>query len=207
MKNRIDYSLYLVTDRDILGKRDICTAVEEAILGGVTIVQLREKHISSLDFYEIALKVKAVTDKYNIPLLINDRLDVALAVDAAGVHLGQSDFPCEVARRLIGRDKILGFSVSTLEEAMEAEQSGADYLGVGAMFPTSTKLDACTVKLKTLEEIKKAVNIPIVAIGGINEQNYTALEPSDIDGIAIISAILGKEDIRGAASCFKLKLK
>lgn len=202
MKSKIDYSLYLVTDRAILKGRDLCHAVEEAISGGATLVQLREKDVSSLEFYNIALDVKKVTDKYSIPLIINDRLDVALAVDAAGVHLGQSDFPCKVARKLIGEDKILGISAATLEDALKAEEDGADYVGVGAIFPTGTKLDADSVNIETLKIIKKSLHIPVVAIGGINENNFMLLKDAGIDGFAIISAILGKEDIIKAASVF-----
>lgn len=202
MKSKIDYSLYLVTDRAILKGRDLCHAVEEAISGGATLVQLREKDVSSLEFYNIALDVKKVTDKYNIPLIINDRLDVALTVDAAGVHLGQSDFPCMVARKLIGEDKILGISAATLEDALKAEEDGADYVGIGAIFPTGTKLDADSVNIETLKNIKKNLHIPVVAIGGINEDNFMLLKDTGIDGLAIISAILGKEDIIKAASVF-----
>jgi thiamine-phosphate pyrophosphorylase len=203
MKDNIDYSLYLVTDRDILKGRDLYQAVEEAILGGATLVQLREKDVSSLEFYKIAIEIKKVTDKYDVPLIINDRLDVALAVDAAGVHLGQSDFPCEVARKLIGEDKVLGISAATLGEALKAQADGADYIGVGAMFPTDTKLDARAVSIEMLKNIKQTLDIPVVAIGGINENNFRSLEETGIDGMAIISAILGKSDIRAAASQFE----
>lgn len=203
MKNNIDYSLYLVTDRDILKGRDLYVAVEEAILGGVSIVQLREKENSSLEFYKIAVEVKKITDKYSIPLIINDRLDVALAVDAAGVHLGQSDFECKVARNIIGQDKIIGISAATLEEAIKAEEDGADYVGVGAIFPTNTKLDARSVNIEALKNIKQTLDIPVVAIGGINENNFELLKDTGIDGVAIVSAILGKSDIKKAASKFK----
>ncbi|SHH69847.1 thiamine phosphate synthase [Clostridium grantii] len=202
MKDKVDYSLYLVTDRDILGDRDLCTAMEEAILGGVSIIQLREKNISSLDFYNSALKVKKVTDKYNIPLIINDRLDIALAIDAAGVHLGQSDLPCEIARKILGENKILGISTATLEEAVLAKKQGADYLGVGAMFSTSTKLNTRSVSISTLKEIKNTVNIPVVAIGGINHANYKKLIPTNIEGFAVVSAILGQDNIKLASQKF-----
>ena len=202
-KTVVDYTLYLVTDREVLKGRELTASIEKAIQGGVTLVQLREKDVSSLEFYEIALKVKEITDKYNIPLIINDRLDVVLAVDAAGLHVGQSDFSCELARRLLGKDKIIGISTSSLEEAEKAEKDGADYIGVGAIFPTGTKLDADSVTINTLKEIKKRANIPVVAIGGINEENYVKLKETEIDGLAIISAILGKEDIKAAAEVFK----
>jgi thiamine-phosphate pyrophosphorylase len=203
MKSNIDYSLYLVTDRDVLKDKDLYLALEEAIKGGVTLVQLREKHLSSLEFYNTALKVKEITDKYNIPLIINDRLDIALAVDAAGVHLGQNDMPASAARKLIGPDKILGVSAATIEEAKIAERDGADCIGVGAMFPTATKQDARAVSVELLKEIKKSITIPVVAIGGINENNIEQLKSANIDGFAIVSAILGKANIKVAAERMK----
>jgi thiamine-phosphate pyrophosphorylase len=203
MKSNIDYTLYLVTDRDVLKDRDLCAALEEAIKGGVTLVQLREKDLGSLEFYNIALKVKGITDKFNIPLIINDRLDIALAIDAAGVHIGQMDIPTAIARKLIGPDKILGVSAATIEEAKIAERDGADCIGVGAMFPTATKQDARAVSLELLKEIKESVTIPVVAIGGINENNIQQLKSANIDGVAIVSAILGKADIKAAAERMK----
>lgn len=207
MKNNIDYTLYLVTDRDVLKGRDLCEAIEASIKGGVTLVQLREKDISSLDFYNLAVAVKKITDKYNVPLIINDRIDIALAVDAAGVHVGQSDIPAKVARRVIGDDKILGISAATLEEAKLAEAEGADYLGIGAVFPTDTKKDARSVSVELLDEIKKSLTVPVVGIGGINENNAELLKESKIDGIAVVSAILGKEDIEQAAKDMLMKFK
>lgn len=204
MKTKIDYSLYLVTDRDVLKGRDLYTSVEQAILGGSTLVQLREKNISSREFFKIACAVKQITDKYNIPLIINDRLDIALAADAAGVHLGQSDLPCKIARQILGPDKLLGISAATIEEAVAAEKDGADYIGVGAVFPTGTKLDARSVSIEGLKLIKEALGIPVVAIGGINENNFMLLKPSGIDGIAVVSAILGKDNIQDAASKLRL---
>ncbi|MBC8061618.1 MAG: thiamine phosphate synthase [Clostridiaceae bacterium] len=202
MNYNLNYSLYLVTDREVLKGRDLISSVEAAILGGVTLVQLREKDISSLEFYNIAVKVKELTDKYNLPLIINDRVDVALAIDAAGVHLGQSDFSCEVARKIMGENKLIGISAGSLEEALIAEEQGADYIGVGAIFPTGTKLDAQAVSINTLEIIKRGIKIPVVAIGGINEKNYVLLKNTGIDGIAVVSAILGKDNIREAAKIF-----
>ncbi|MDF2880704.1 MAG: thiamine-phosphate diphosphorylase [Clostridiaceae bacterium] len=199
MKSKVNYKLYLVTDRDLLKNIDICTAVEQAIQGGVTLVQLREKELSSLEFYNTAIEVKKVTDKYNIPLIINDRLDIALAVDAAGVHVGQSDIPAAIARKLIGPDKIIGVSTATVEESIEAEKNGADYVGVGAVFPTSTKLDARAVTVDILKKIKKCIKIPVVAIGGISENNVQSLRAANIDGVAVVSAILGKQDIKTAS--------
>ena len=195
----VDYTLYLVTDRDVLRGRDLIKCIEDSILGGVTLVQLREKNVTSREFYEIAIKVKEVTSKYNVPLIINDRLDIALAIDADGLHIGQKDLPASVARKILGKDKILGVSAATLQEALKAEKDGADYLGVGAVFSTSTKKDTRDVSYETLSSITSSVNIPVVAIGGINEKNVTKLKESNIDGIAVISCILGKEDVKGAA--------
>ncbi|WP_066068328.1 thiamine phosphate synthase [Alkalithermobacter thermoalcaliphilus] len=195
----VNYSLYLVTDRDILKGKDLFKSIEDAIIGGVTIVQIREKNISSLEFYNIAKKAKMVTDKYNIPLIINDRIDIAIAVDASGVHLGQQDLPAIVARNLIGKNKILGISVSNLELALKAEKDTADYIGVGAVFNTNTKKNTNKVSLDVLKQIKSCVNIPVVAIGGINETNIKSIQKTNVDGIAVVSAILGKDDIKNAS--------
>ncbi|SKA73974.1 thiamine-phosphate diphosphorylase [Clostridium sp. USBA 49] len=203
MSFKVDYKLYLVTDRDVLKNKDIYTAVEESIKGGVTLVQLREKNIYSLDFYNIAVKLKQITDKYNIPLIINDRLDIALAVDSAGLHIGQEDIPAKIARKLLGENKILGVSARNLKEAKKAEKDGANYIGVGAIFPTSTKSDAQAVSIEALKEIKENISIPVVAIGGINTNNVKLLKPANIDGISVISSILGKENITLAAKELK----
>ena len=199
MKNSVDYSLYLVTDRDVLLDTDIYTAVEQAIRGGVTVVQIREKSVGTLEFYNIAVKIKTITDKYKIPLIINDRIDIAQAIDAAGVHLGQSDMPMGIARDILGDNKIIGVSTSTLVEAQRAMAQGADYVGVGAMFPTTTKDDAKAVSVQGLKEIKEGISIPVVAIGGINKNNVTLLNIANIDGIAVVSDILGKKSIKEAA--------
>jgi thiamine-phosphate pyrophosphorylase len=202
----IDYSLYLVTDRSILKDTSLKQAIEDAVKGGVTSVQLREKDISTRDFYNIALEIKTVTDFYKIPLIINDRLDIALATDAAGLHVGQSDLPAEIARKCLGARKILGVSAVTLEQALIAEKTGADYIGAGAVFPTDTKKDAKYVSLKLLKEIKNKVNIPVVAIGGINEYNIELLKDTGINGIAVVSAILGEVDITKASKQLKDRL-
>ena len=196
---KVDYSLYLVTDRKILGDRDLAQSIELAIQGGVTMVQLREKSVSTREFLHLALKVKAITSQYQIPLIINDRLDIALAVDADGLHVGQDDLPMLKARELLGSRKIIGVSASTLAEALLAQQQGADYLGVGAIFNTATKTDAPEVSLQQLEIIKKSVSIPVVAIGGINETNLTQVLATGIDGVSVVSAILAKEDLQRAA--------
>lgn len=196
----VDYSLYLVTDRGILKGRDLMKSVEEAIKGGVTLVQLREKDISSLDFYNIALKLKKLVNSYNVPLIINDRLDIALAVDAEGLHIGQQDLPIEVARKLLGPGKILGYSASTLEEAVHGDKNGADYLGVGAVYATGSKSDAGEpIGIEKLREIKEKVSIPVVGIGGIGLSNIEEVKTTGIDGISLISAILGSQDIEGTS--------
>jgi thiamine-phosphate pyrophosphorylase len=207
MKSSIDYSLYLVTDREVLVDTDIYTGVEEAIKGGVTVVQIREKSLGTLEFYNLAVRIKNITDKYKIPLIINDRIDIAKDLDAAGVHLGQSDMPVDVARSIIGENKIIGVSTATLKEAQKAERQGADYVGVGAMFPTTTKDDARAVSVHCLKEIKENISIPVVAIGGINEKNVALLKSANIDGIAVISDILGKKSIKIAAEKLKAYFK
>lgn len=203
MKPVIDYSLYLVTDRRLMSTKKVEQSVELAIQGGCTLVQLREKALSSLDFYDTAVQVKAVCDRYQVPLIINDRVDIALATDAAGVHVGQNDLPAAIVRRMIGPDKILGVSASNLAEALQAVQDGADYLGVGAMFATGTKSDARAVSLDELQAIRTAVHLPIVAIGGINPNTVPRLAASGIDGIAVVSAIVAEQDITRAAGQMK----
>ena len=199
MKPDMNYTLYLCTDRRLMTTDTLEEAVELAIQGGVTVVQLREKDCTSREFYEEAEKVKAITNAYEIPLLINDRLDIALAVGADGVHLGQTDIPVWAARDILGADKIVGATANTLEKAEEAWKSGADYLGVGDVFGTSTKADTIHVTLEELAAIKKQVEIPVVAIGGINAENISSLKATGVDGAAVISAILAKRDITAAA--------
>lgn len=199
----MDYSLYLVTDRRFMGKQTLAEAVEQAILGGCTMVQLREKELSSLDFYWQAIKIKQITDSYHIPLIINDRVDIAMAVQADGVHIGQHDIPAAAVRKMIGKDMLLGVSVSTVEQAIKAQQDGADYLGVGAMFPTGTKTDADFVSMERLKEIRKAVSLPIVVIGGINKDNAYCFKTIGIDGLAVVSAILAQPNIKVAAEELK----
>ena len=213
MHNRADYRLYLVTDRNCLQQQTLEQAVEQAILGGVTLVQLREKAIASKEFYERALRIKAICHHYNVPLLINDRVDIALAVEADGVHIGQSDLPCGVVRQILGKDKIIGVSARTAQQAIQAQADGADYLGVGAMFATSTKQDAQTVTIASLTQIRQAVTIPIVAIGGINHTTLPALQQAlqaadtSIDGVAVVSAILGQKDVKLASEQLKEIIK
>ena len=193
MKDKL--KLYLVTDSKILKNRDFYKCIEDSLKGGVTTLQLREKEASGKDFLEKAYNLRKLTRKYNVTFIINDRVDIALLVDADGVHVGQSDISASEVRKLIGSNKIVGVSTRTLEEAEEAKKNGADYLGVGAMFNTTTKLDAKLVSIETLINIKKNTNLPIVAIGGITLQNKNVLSTCKIDGYAIVSAILGVEDI------------
>ncbi len=197
---RVDYTLYLVTDRGILGGRDLFEAVEAAIRGGVTLLQLREKEASGREFYELALQMKRVAASHHIPLIINDRLDIALAVDADGLHVGQDDLPVDVARRLLGPGKILGCSVSNEEEAVQAERAGADYLGAGIVYPTGSKeMVTPPIGVEGLRRIKEVISIPVVGIGGIGLHNIEAVREAGVDGIAVISAILGSRDIEEAA--------
>ncbi len=199
MKSKIDYTLYLVTDRDLMSTKTLEEAVEQALKGGCTLVQLREKTACSRDFYETAINIKTITDKYNVPLIINDRVDIAMAIDADGVHVGQSDLPAEVVRKIIGKDKILGVSAGSVEKAIEAQRHDADYIGVGALFSTSTKTDAKSVSLETLVKIVKEVSIPVVGIGGINSENVEQLKNTGINGIAVVSAIIAQKDIKLSA--------
>lgn len=199
MKNKIDYTLYLCTDRDLMSSVTIEENVELAIKGGCTVIQLREKNCSSKEFYDLAVSVKKITDKYNVPLIINDRVDIAMAVDAAGVHIGQSDLPADVVRRIIGDDKIIGVSTAKLDEALKAVKDGADYLGVGAMYSTDTKTDARPVTMEELKEIRKNVDIPIVVIGGINMNTLGNFKNMGIDGLAVVSAIVAQPDVEKAA--------
>lgn len=203
MKPEIDYSLYLVTDRKLMSTPTLEEAVDKAITGGATLVQLREKTASSLEFFKTAVKIKRVTDRHHIPLIINDRVDIALAVDAAGVHIGQSDLPARNVRSIIGKDKILGVSASTLEEAVRAQEDGADYLGVGAMFATGTKADAEFVSVEELKKIRETVRLPIVIIGGINRKTVPLFNKTGIDGIAVVSALISAKDIAGEAKELK----
>ncbi len=199
MKPKIDYKLYLVTDRAMLGGRRLEDAVEAALRGGCTLVQIREKEADSRDFYETALRVKQVTDRHGAPLIINDRADIALAVDAAGVHVGQTDLPVAAARRIVGPERLVGVSAANLAEALAARDAGADYLGVGAMFATGTKPGADLSGFGELRRIRAAVDIPIVVIGGINLQTIPSFRGLGVDGYAVVSALLAQPDIEAAA--------
>jgi thiamine-phosphate pyrophosphorylase len=195
-ETRIDLTLYAVTDRRWTSSLE--DDVEKAIRGGATAVQLREKDISYSEFVSLAEGIKRITDRYSIPFIINDNVDVALAVNADGVHIGQSDGNAKDIRKRIG-NRILGVSVKTVEQAVKAEADGADHLGCGAIFGTSSKDDADKITTDTLRMICEAVSIPVVAIGGISEDNITQLKGTGIKGVAVISAIFGQDDIEGAA--------
>lgn len=191
--------LYAVTDRSWLGSRTLEDQVKECLEGGVTFLQLREKKLDEEAFYQEALKIKELCRSYWVPFLINDNVDVAMRCDADGVHVGQSDMEAQDVRRKLGPDKIIGVSARTVEQAVKAEAMGADYLGVGAVFSTSTKTDAQEVCWKTLREICQAVSIPVVAIGGITADNLPQLAGTGVDGVAVVSAVFAQEDIREAS--------
>ena len=200
---KIDYSLYLVTDSSLMKYNKLEDAVEDAIKGGVSIVQLREKNISTLNFYNLGQNIRKITKKYNIPFIINDRLDIALALDSDGLHIGQDDMPLKIARKIFGKNKIIGVSASNLQQAIQAEKDGADYLGVGAMYSQNTKKDADLTTMEELKAIRKAVKIPIVVIGGINENTIPNFRNLNIDGYAVVSAIMSKENTKTASENLK----
>lgn len=196
MKAQPDYSIYLVTDEGCLQGRALLDCVREALEGGVTLVQYRAKTASSAEMYAEALQLKALCDSFNVPLIINDRLDIAMAVGAAGVHLGQDDLPCAVARRILGEEYLIGVSAHNPTEAKAALQSGADYLGCGAVFGTATKADVKKLGTEGLEAICKAKGLPVVGIGGVTADNYREVRAAGADGAAIVSGILAQPDIR-----------
>ena len=192
--------LYAVTDSRWLNGSSLAAAVEKALAGGVTCLQLREKHLPFDEFLRTAKEIKTLCKNYHVPFIVDDNLDIALACDADGLHIGQNDMPAAKARELLGPDKILGVSTQTVEQAVIACQDGADYLGVGAVFPTGTKTDAVEVPLDTLKAITAAVDIPVVAIGGIGADNIPQLSGTGIAGAAVVSAIFAQEDIKKAAA-------
>lgn len=196
MKAQPDYSIYLVTDDGCLQGRALLDCVREALEGGVTLVQYRAKTASSAEMYAEALQLKALCDSFNVPLIINDRLDIAMAVGAAGVHLGQDDLPCAAARKLLGEDYLIGVSAHNPAEAKAALQSGADYLGCGAVFGTATKADVQKLGTDGLATICKAKGLPVVGIGGVTADNYREVRAAGADGAAIVSGILAQPDIR-----------
>ncbi|WP_337563112.1 thiamine phosphate synthase [Phascolarctobacterium succinatutens] len=196
MKAQPDYSIYLVTDEGCLQGRALLDCVREALDGGVTLVQYRAKTASSAEMYAEALQLKALCDSFKVPLIINDRLDIAMAVGAAGVHLGQDDFPCAAARKILGEDYIIGVSAHNQAEAKAALQSGADYLGCGAVFGTATKADVKKLGTEGLTAICREKGLPVVGIGGVTADNYREVRVAGADGAAIVSGILAQPDIR-----------
>ena len=195
MKAQPDYSIYLVTDDGCLQGRALIDCVREALEGGVTLVQYRAKTASSAEMYAEALQLKALCDSFNVPLIINDRLDIAMAVGAAGVHLGQDDLPCAAARKILGEDYIIGVSAHNPAEAKAALQSGADYLGCGAVFGTATKADVKKLSTEGLTAICREKGLPVVGIGGVTVDNYREVRAAGADGAAIVSGILAQPDI------------
>lgn len=203
MSKQVDYSLYLVTDQFDFTEEEFLKIIEEALKGGVTILQLREKDSTTKDFYELAVKVKKITDKYDVPLIINDRIDIALAVDAAGVHLGQDDMPCKIARQILGPDKIIGISAEKYIYAITAQNDGADYLGVGAIRPTPTKTDCMKIPEEDLQKVQQNITIPHVAIGGVKLDNTKqVMDNYNFSGVSVVSAIMLDEDPQQAARNF-----
>ena len=205
--DRKDLLLYAVTDRSWLGEKTLAQQTEEAVRGGVTFVQIREKQLDRQHFLEEAEELKTLCARYKVPFVINDDVDLALQVGADGVHVGQSDMEAGDVRKKLGPDKIIGVSARTVEQALLAEKHGADYLGVGAVFPTSSKKDASEVSFQTLKEICEAVDIPVIAIGGITKENVAELAGSGICGVAVISAIFAQPDVRKAAAELKTAVK
>ena len=195
---REDLLVYAITDRSWLNGESLYSQVEKSLKGGATFMQLREKNLDDETFYQEAVELKALCARYHVPFVINDNVDIALRMDADGVHVGQSDMEAGDVRSKLGPDKIIGVSCKTVEEALKAQARGADYLGVGAVFPTDTKLDASEVSFDRLKEICAAVDIPVVAIGGIKTANVEQLAGSGIDGVAVVSAIFAQPDIEQA---------
>ena len=196
---KLDTTMYFITDSTNYTEDEFLYRVEEACKGGVTLIQLREKERTTREYLSLAEKVHEITRKYDIPLIIDDRVDVALAVNAEGVHVGQSDMPVNIARKLMGGDKIVGATAKTVPQAIEAYEQGADYLGVGAIYPTATKVKTVLTSVDTLKEIVKAVPIRVNAIGGLNKDNIHVLKDSGIDGICVVSAIMKADNPCAAA--------
>ena len=205
--DRNDLVLYAVTGRSWLGDSSLYDQVESAIEGGATFIQLREKNLDEADFLSEAKEIQKLCREYKVPFVINDNVEIAAQIDADGVHVGQSDMEAGDVRKRLGPDKIIGVSAQTVEQALKAQEHGADYLGVGAVFPTGSKADATEVSHQTLKEICEAVDIPVIAIGGITKENVSELKESGICGIAVISAIFAQKDIRKAATELKQRVR
>ena len=204
--NREALRLYLVTNRYQDSLESFLEKIETACRSGVTIVQLREKNITTNQYYQLAKQVKEITDAYQVPLIIDDRLDVCLAVDAAGLHIGDDELPVSVARQVLGPDKILGVTAKTVKRALEAEEGGANYLGTGAIFPTTTKENAPITLISTLKTICQRVAIPVVAIGGLTSENIEQLIDTGIAGVAVVRDLMQAEDIEAKTQAFLTKL-
>ncbi|WP_175880129.1 thiamine phosphate synthase [Streptococcus thalassemiae] len=204
--NREALRLYLVTNRYQDSVESFLAKIERACRSGVTIVQLREKNLTTNQYYQLAKQVKEITDAYQVPLIIDDRLDVCLAVDAAGLHIGDDELPVSVARQVLGPEKILGVTAKTIKRALEAETSGADYLGTGAIFPTTTKENAPITLISTLKTICQTVAIPVVAIGGLTSENIAQLMGTGIAGVAVVRDLMQAEDIEAKTQAFLTKL-
>ena len=204
---KFDSSMYFITDSTNCSEEEFLYRVEQALMGGITLLQLREKDKSTREYMDLAEKVHTLTKKYNVPLIIDDRVDVALAIDAEGVHVGQSDMPVSIARKLMGDDKIVGATTKTVEQAVEAYAQGADYLGVGAIYPTTTKVKTVLTSTETLGNICSAVPIPVNAIGGLNKDNIDVLEGIPIAGICVVSEIMKADDPKQAAVELKARAK
>ncbi len=204
--NREALRLYLVTNRYQDSLENFLEKVETACRSGVTIIQLREKNLTTNQYYQLAKQVKKITDAYQVPLIIDDRLDVCLAVDAAGLHIGDDELPVSVARKVLGPEKILGVTAKTVKRALEAETSGADYLGTGAIFPTTTKENAPITLISTLKTICQTVAIPVVAIGGLTSENIDQLSGTGIAGVAVVRDLMQAEDIEAKTQAFLTKL-
>ena len=204
--NREVLKLYLVTNRYQDSLENFLEKVETACRSGVTIIQLREKNLTTNQYYHLAKQVKEITDAYQVPLIIDDRLDICLAVDAAGLHIGDDELPVSVARQVLGPDKILGVTAKTVKRALEAETSGADYLGTGAIFPTTTKENAPITLISTLKTICQMVAIPVVAIGGLTSENIDQLAATGIAGVAVVRDLMQAEDIEAKTQAFLTKL-
>lgn len=204
--NRESLKLYLVTNRYQDSLESFLEKVETACRSGVTIIQLREKNLTTNQYYQLAKQVKEITDAYQVPLIIDDRLDICLAVDAAGLHIGDDELPVSVARKVLGSEKILGVTAKTVKRALEAETSGADYLGTGAIFPTMTKENAPITLISTLKTICQTVAIPVVAIGGLTSENIDQLIGTGIAGVAVVRDLIQAEDIEAKAHAFLTKL-
>ena len=204
--NREALRLYLVTNRYQDSLESFLEKIETACRSGVTIVQLREKNLTTNQYYQLAKQVKEITDAYQVPLIIDDRLDVCLAVDAAGLHIGDDELPVPVARQVLGPDKILGVTAKTVKRALEAEEGGADYLGTGAIFPTTTKENAPITLISTLKTICQRVAIPVVAIGGLTSENIDQLIGTGIAGVAVVRDLMQAEDIESKSQAFLTKL-